>query len=334
MMADLPQSKLPTGSEGSLANAAPGIAGRGLDLSSSAQVARTRCITAALAGGMAISDLNIPQRIVAVKPDEFVGSKAIVTQSDYISQGEILKSILAVDSRSRFITEEHISDEAFRERVITLRDIEKLRSGGVYIIDELDGTPSRKFGHPEWSVSVGYLEDFRHMAGAIYAPKVENGLLFSAALGHGAALGADLGAAQKIQVNLNPDPANALVLFGIDCVIKDTYPIHFQMLGDSSRHIRSTNLCGSCALGLALVAAGRASALIQPRQSPWDWAAGKLLVEEAGGKVIFYELEGRKVTPLTALEPRHYDPERRGVGFIAANPELADWLMDFLLGLA
>jgi fructose-1,6-bisphosphatase/inositol monophosphatase family enzyme len=106
-------------------------------------------------------------------------------------------------------------------------------------------------------------------------------------------------------------------------------------LGDKSR---TTNMNGSCALGLGLVAAGHADALIQPLQSPWDWAAGKLLVEEAGGKIIFYEMEktGKEYTKIVSMDnikPRHYNPDERTLGFVAANENLAEQIMKMLLEL-
>ena len=57
----------------------------------------------------------------------------------------------------------------------------------------------------------------------------------------------------------------------------------------------------------------------------------KLLVEEAGGKMIFYEMQDGKIIPFGKLEVRHYDPSKKAVGFIAANPILAQQFMDILL---
>lgn len=91
------------------------------------------------------------------------------------------------------------------------------------------------------------------------------------------------------------------------------------------------NSNGSCALPLGLVAAGRADALIQPLQCPWDWAAGKLLVEEAGGSIVFYEFDNNKIKPLDKLELRHYNPEKRAVGFIAGNEKIVREITDLLL---
>ena len=89
-------------------------------------------------------------------------------------------------------------------------------------------------------------------------------------------------------------------------------------------------MCGSCALGMALVAAGRASALVQPPQSPWDWAAGRLLVEEAGGQVLFFELKNGNVVTVESVTAVHYDQNKRSVGFVAGESTLVRQIMDCL----
>ena len=100
-------------------------------------------------------------------------------------------------------------------------------------------------------------------------------------------------------------------------------------LGD---RVRTSNSNGSCALPLGLVACGKADALVQPLQSPWDWAAGKVFIEEAGGKMIFYEMDERGgIRPVDRLEPRHYNPEERTVGFVAASERNAYDILDMLL---
>ena len=84
----------------------------------------------------------------------------------------------------------------------------------------------------------------------------------------------------------------------------------------------------SCALGLARAAAGAVHGYVQPPQSPWDWAAGKVLIEEAGGK--FIPIEGRKeIKLIDKLEPEHYVPDR--VGFIAGKENVCNELVKMLL---
>ena len=66
--------------------------------------------------------------------------------------------------------------------------------------------------------------------------------------------------------------------------------------------------------------------------------AGKVLVEEAGGKIIFYEMSqnGRvydSIAPVKKLDPKHYNPDERTLGFVAANEKLAEQIMNMLISL-
>ena len=54
-------------------------------------------------------------------------------------------------------------------------------------------------------------------------------------------------------------------------------------------------------------------------------------LEEAGGAMLFYEMDGSSMIPVEQLQPRHYDPEKRAVGFVAANEALAEIVMEMLM---
>ncbi|MBI4162687.1 MAG: hypothetical protein HY513_03310 [Candidatus Aenigmarchaeota archaeon] len=286
------------------------------------------CIEAAIAGGKAVENYKSGEAMQ--KADEYVGHHAIVTDADFMSQSAALKA-LQPDKESFFITEEHVGEE-LKKRMLTGENIGKIKSSKVYIIDELDGSSSFSAGHYEWSVSIGFLENMVHKAGAVFAPKIENGTLFFASQGEGAFRKAN-GKEAKLQV-ADRKLQDCYVLYGPDVALKN-YPVHSKMFTHLGNQIRTTNLVNSCALGMSLVAAGNADAIIQPLHSPWDWAAGKLFVEEAGGSVLFYEMDKEgKVFPISRLEPRHYDPSKRAVGFVAANEALAEEIMEMLLSLS
>ena len=111
------------------------------------------------------------------------------------------------------------------------------------------------------------------------------------------------------------------------------YPLHNKLTLKVADKARTINICGSCALGLGMVAAGKADALIQPLQNVWDWTAGKLILEEAGGSISFYEMQRGKVIPIEHLKSEHYEPKERTLGFIAGNGALVRELMKQLLAL-
>lgn len=302
------------------------------------------CINAALAGGKA--SLLTSSDEVVIK-ESFVGEgHAIVTDADIASNKAIL-TILQSDFDSYFITEEETTISEISNRILNESSFDKLEECRAYVIDEICGTSSHKIGHYEWAVSVGYVDRLEHSAGAIYAPKVYGGALFYAAKDKGAFMQIGeknkLGGVERVDSEDSGDEKlsvsdtelkDAYVIFGADCVIKSKYPKHFELMGQISDDIRTTNMNGSCALPLALVAAGKVDALVQPLQCVWDYAAGKVLVEEAGGIIKFYEMDEKgNCFPIDELQLKHYDPGKRKVGFIAGNKNIVDELMAKLKAL-
>lgn len=278
------------------------------------------CHYAASAGSRAAAKCRL--RKARTKADEYVGHHAITTRADFKSQKAILDVITRLDEESLFLNEEKVSMKSLQHRLIKSSNLDQMSDSRVYIIDDLDGSSSRKVGHYEWSVSVACVENLVHYAGAIFAPDVYDGLIFSTEKGKGAFLESRSGQS-KMKVSDCSLPTEAYILVGADYFLSQ---YSLGKIGDSARTVNST---GSCALGLGMVAAGRADALVQPLQSPWDWAAGKLIVEEAGGTVIFYEMDDGKIEPVE-LQKKHYNPDKRAVGFVAGNKQLANKIFEML----
>ena len=173
-------------------------------------------------------------------------------------------------------------------------------SGRRWVFDPLDGTVSYLYGYPHWSVSVA-LEDTQGTAvGVVYDPNRDE--LFAAERGGGATLGG-----APIAVRETPPLAQTLVAtgFGYDPEWRAEQSEVVRRLLPAVRDIRRA---GSAALDLAWLAAGRLDAYYERGLNAWDWAAGSLLVIEAGGAVE--ELSGEPFgliagpAPLvTALRP-------------------------------
>lgn len=154
--------------------------------------------------------------------------------------------------------------------------------GLVFIVDPIDGTSNFLYGFCHSCVSVALLSEGRPVLGMVYNPYTDE--LFSARAGRGAFRNG-----VPIHVS-NGTIERGLVLVG-------TAPYYREELADPSfRMIRSYfNQCvdirrsGSAALDLCDVACGRAVLFCELRLSPWDYAAGALIVEEAGGRVTTAE---------------------------------------------
>ncbi|MEA2404002.1 MAG: monophosphatase [Thermoleophilaceae bacterium] len=150
-------------------------------------------------------------------------------------------------------------------------------SGRRWVIDPLDGTTNFLYGIPQWAVSVA-LEDAGGVAvGVVFNPVA--GELFQAERGAGSELN---GAPIRVR---EPAPLERSLIatgFGYDAAVRAAQARVVEQVLPRVRDIRRA---GAAALDLAWVAAGRVDGYYERGLKPWDWAAGRLLVTEAGGVV-------------------------------------------------
>ncbi|HEC18808.1 MAG TPA: inositol-1-monophosphatase [Gammaproteobacteria bacterium] len=147
-----------------------------------------------------------------------------------------------------------------------------------WIIDPLDGTTNFLHGFPQFAVSIGVRHKGRMEHAVIYDPLRQE--LFSASRGGGAQLND-----RRLRVTTRKGLEGALLGTGFPFKQQehlDAYLGMFRALFPMTAGIRRP---GSAALDLAYVAAGRLDGFWEIGLSPWDMAAGVLLVQEAGGLV-------------------------------------------------
>jgi len=147
-----------------------------------------------------------------------------------------------------------------------------------WIVDPLDGTTNFLHGIPLFSVSIALERQGRLQAGIVLNPITDE--LYSAERGAGAFLND-----RRIRVSARSNFAEAVIGTGIPMM---GHGDHGQYLKDLAKVMASSagvRRCGSAAIDLAWVAAGRFDAFWERNLSPWDFAAGTLLVREAGGFV-------------------------------------------------
>lgn len=146
----------------------------------------------------------------------------------------------------------------------------------VWVVDPLDGTLNFVHSLPYFAVSIALVHRGVTQVAVVYDPMRDE--LFTAERGRGARLNG-----QPIQV----DPAKGLA----ESIVATRTPHNYQLDGVDNlaaytavaRRCRSMRSLGAAALELSWVAAGRLSAFWEMVLSPWDRAAGALLVQEAGG---------------------------------------------------
>ena len=148
----------------------------------------------------------------------------------------------------------------------------------VWIIDPLDGTTNFIHGFPQYCVSIGVQHRGSLAHAVIYDPLKNE--LFTASKGRGAFLND-----RRIRVSKCLRLEEALVGTGFpfrEITRIDLYVRQLKNLMSGSSGVRRA---GAAALDLAYVACGRLDAFWELGLSPWDMAAGALLIQEAGGLV-------------------------------------------------
>ncbi len=186
-------------------------------------------------------------------------------------------------------------------------------AGGRWTVDPLDGTSNFAHGHPPYGVSIGHARDGVPLVGVIAAPT--RGSLAWAVRGRGAFL-RERGRVRRLSVSKVDRLDRALILtgYGYD---RAGYPGWLDRFGRVVRAAQGVRMSGSAVNDLISVASGTAEAYWEDELQPWDWAAGALLVEEAGGRATTRDGHplGDRPTP-----------------FLASNGALHEELVRFLAG--
>jgi myo-inositol-1(or 4)-monophosphatase len=161
-------------------------------------------------------------------------------------------------------------------------------SGITWVVDPIDGTVNYAYGIAAYSVSIAVVEGepdperWQGVAAAVNAPAL--GELFTAVRGEGAWLDGT-----RLAVT-SETPAGALLGtgFGYDPATHDGDLAMVRRVMTIARDLRRM---GSAAIDLSYVAAGRLDGFFERGLNPWDFAAGAILVQEAGGSVKRLELD-------------------------------------------
>lgn len=157
-------------------------------------------------------------------------------------------------------------------------------TGITWIVDPIDGTVNYLYGLPGWNISIAAVRDGVTIAGAVYAPLLEGGLLWSACRGGGARLRRGVSGAIAISANADVPLERALLATGFSYATETRRKqgARFAALIPQVRDIRRM---GAAAVDLCLVASGMVDGYFEEELAPWDLAAGELIAREAGALV-------------------------------------------------
>jgi len=222
-------------------------------------------------------------------------SKILINNFGKISSEDIKEKnkndfLTFVDEQSE-ITIIKILQDRFPDHSIFAEEsgLKKLNSDFEWIIDPLDGTKNYISGIPVFSISIALRHLDQIQLGVVLDP-VRNEL-FHAQRGEGAFLNG-----KKIQVSNRENLEECLLATGFPFKQKQSLPTYVRCFQDIFQHCSGIRRMGSAAIDLAYVAAGRFEGFWELGLSPWDMAAGSIIIEEAGGKISDFWGENSHLT--------------------------------------
>ncbi len=156
-----------------------------------------------------------------------------------------------------------------------------INDGFAFVVDPIDGTTNFIRDYKQSCISVALLKDGIPELGLVYNPYLNE--MFTAIRGQGAFLNG-----APIHVSGLP-VEEGIVLFGTSPYYRELNRKSFDLAYIYFKRALDIRRSGSSALDLCNIAAGRAEVFFELRLSPWDYAAGSLIVTEAGGIITTAE---------------------------------------------
>ena len=189
-----------------------------------------------------------------------------VTEVDQAAENAIIETLLTAYPGHGILAEESGQAHGAKD------------SEFVWIIDPLDGTTNFIHGFPVYCVSIALAVRGKIEQAVIYDPSRND--LFTATKGRGAYMND-----RRIRVSKRTQLSESLISTGFPFRPGDNFKNYLAMMNDIMPRTAGLRRPGAAALDLAYVAAGFCDGFFEAGLSPWDIAAGSLLVTEAGGLV-------------------------------------------------
>lgn len=204
-----------------------------------------------------------------------------VTSADLDAQELITQKLRQRYPFCRIIAEENTNDyEGLDDK------IERSDKKITFILDPLDGTTNYKFGLNIFAVSLGCLIDEELIYGVVYIPEQDE--LFWAEKGKGAYLNG-----KRIEVNQKNQLKDCLIAVGTSPYDRKDSQKRFLLFDKIFKASCDIRRLGSAAIDLCYVACGRVDGYLEAGLRIWDYAAGMLIVQEAGGVVT--DFKGKEI---------------------------------------
>lgn len=213
-----------------------------------------------------------------------------VTEADLAVQDFLLNELAKAYPHAKFFAEE--------------KDDNVLTDDLTFIVDPIDGTTNYFRRRRCSMISIGAVEHRKPVFGALLDPYHDE--LYTAQRGCGAYCNDE-----RLHVSDTPLD-HAIVSFGTAPYYEELFHLTTRTVGMLLPRIADIRRSGSACIDLCETASGRSDAMLEWRLQPWDYCAGTLLIEEAGG--ITGNILGGDVT---------YE---KGIPYMAANPRIFEEL--------
>jgi len=171
--------------------------------------------------------------------------------------------------------------KAFPEHAILGEESFKEDAGAehLWVVDPLDGTNNFAHGIPHFAVSIAYCRKGKPECGVVFNPVRDE--WYTAVRGEGAFAGPE-----RLEVAGSRELTEVLVAVGFYYDRGRMMEATLRAIGDLfRRHVHGIRRFGTASLDLCQVAQGRFGAFFEYMLAPWDFAAGVLIVSEAGGRI-------------------------------------------------
>jgi myo-inositol-1(or 4)-monophosphatase len=220
-------------------------------------------VKAARAAGAIINRAALDVEAVRVSQKQV---NDFVTEVDHAAEAIIIETLLTAYPNHGIWAEESGKTHGAKD------------SDFVWIIDPLDGTTNFIHGFPVYCVSIALAVKGKVEQACIYDPGRND--LFTATKGRGAYMND-----RRMRVSKRIDLRQCLISTGFPFRPGDNFNNYLRMMAEVMQRTAGLRRPGAAALDLAYVAAGFADGFFETGLSPWDVAAGSLLVTEAGGLI-------------------------------------------------
>lgn len=221
------------------------------------------------------------------------GTKGLLTDKQAVSQVTV-KGVSDYVTQVDFRVQEYLREQLHKEWPrIQFMGEEKDNSeidfnADIWILDPVDGTTNLIHDFRNSAVSLGMCSRGEMVCGVIYQPFSDE--VFTAVKGEGAFLNGE-----PIHVSRAETMADSLISIGTTPYEHEYANRNFEIFKKVFLDCQDIRRIGSAAIELAYVACGRLDAFFEMNLKPWDYAAGLLLIEEAGGTVTGFQ--GEKPVP-------------------------------------